>query len=599
MAGGSLTDFGRRRQMLQRYLEAAGSLAVAMEDRGASQEAEKLSRKLVDNRFNLVVLGQFKRGKSTLINALLGDDLLPTGVLPLTSIITKIAHGPRGSIRVHFEDGSAREIQPGSLADYVTERGNPENRKRVRDVLVHHPSPYLKDGVVLTDTPGVGSAFLHNTEVAYRFLPEADAVIFVLAVDPPVSQSELEFVADIRRLVPKIFFVQNKIDYLGGLERRDVLEYTRSLLERELDSSQIRVYALSARKALEARRNGDQAALEESGLPRFLRDLERFLLEEKGDVLILSTARAATDVVNGLELAVKVELGALSSSTRELETKVDRLERELAEIERKREENTFLLRGAVEKLVSTLDEDVARFREETTETLLREVEKYYEARRNTPVKELNRDLEAFLLTAVKEKFDAWVPLENEKMESGYAAIVERFSRETDETVGRIRRLFADLFHVDLEPLRGPGGFTKESSLYYRLGSQQPFFPTIDPLALSAVLPRRLVHGILLKRIREKVVQLVDQNAGRVRYDFFERIRESRFSFESDLKRRVEETLTGLGAAIDRGRLQKARGGREAAESRRRLDRWLEEARKIKADLAFLVDGYDRGRKPVS
>ncbi len=105
---------------------------------------EELQRKLLDNRFYLVVLGQFKRGKSTSINSLIGDKLLPTSIVPLTSIVTVLRFGDRPQIEVLFKDGTRKEIDRGSISDYVTEKGNPKNVKSVDHVEISYPSEYLK-----------------------------------------------------------------------------------------------------------------------------------------------------------------------------------------------------------------------------------------------------------------------------------------------------------------------------------------------------------------------------------------------------------------------------------------------------------------------
>jgi GTP-binding protein EngB required for normal cell division len=158
--------------------------------------AQDLRDKLAAEQFNLVVLGQFKRGKSTLINALLGADLLPTAVA--------------------------------------------------------FPSVVLMDGVRLVDTPGVGSVFAGNTGTTLDYLPEADAAIFLLAADQPISQAELEFLQAVRQHAAKFFFVLNKIDYLSERELKESMEFSARVISESL-ASQVVIHPLSARSALMAR----------------------------------------------------------------------------------------------------------------------------------------------------------------------------------------------------------------------------------------------------------------------------------------------------------------------------------------------------------
>ncbi len=152
-----------------------------------------------DGRFHLAVLGQFKRGKSTLLNALLGHSLLPTSVVPLTAIPTFVQYGPDLCICVRYQDGkrakefAGRPIEEAVkiLEGFVTEEGNPKNRLRVKQVDILHPAPILQHGVVLIDTPGVGSTFTHNTRATINFLPQCDAALFVVSADPPLTEVEV------------------------------------------------------------------------------------------------------------------------------------------------------------------------------------------------------------------------------------------------------------------------------------------------------------------------------------------------------------------------------------------------------------------------
>lgn len=182
----------------------------------------ELREKIETNTFNLVVVGQFKRGKTSLINALLGAAILPVAVVPLTSIVTIMKYGDALRIMVYFNDGRVAAIKTESLPEYVTERGNPKNKKDVSEVVITYPSPYLRGGVRLIDTPGVGSIYQHNTDVAYQYLPKSDAALFLLSVDQPMSKAELDFLRDVQEYSNKIFFLLNKADYLieKGISQR-------------------------------------------------------------------------------------------------------------------------------------------------------------------------------------------------------------------------------------------------------------------------------------------------------------------------------------------------------------------------------------------
>ena len=184
-----------------------------------------------------MVLGQFKRGKSSVVNALLGRDVLPTGVVPLTTVPTFLRTGRPAKATIRFEDGRDEEVAPESLDVYVTERGNPGNEKGVERVEVTCPARHLIDGLVLVDTPGVGSAERDATERAFGFLPRVDAGLVVLSADPPIGELELELVRRTAELTPHLFFAFNKVDLHPEGAWREALDYCRRRLADALGRS--------------------------------------------------------------------------------------------------------------------------------------------------------------------------------------------------------------------------------------------------------------------------------------------------------------------------------------------------------------------------
>ena len=120
---------------------------------------------------DVAVLGQFKSGKSSLLNAALGEAVFPVGAVPVTAIITRAANGPEQVVRVTHRDGSVEEVAPNRLAEFVTEASNPENQRGAAVVDVFTPSMSDLPGVRLVDTPGLGSVLAHNTETTRTWMP--------------------------------------------------------------------------------------------------------------------------------------------------------------------------------------------------------------------------------------------------------------------------------------------------------------------------------------------------------------------------------------------------------------------------------------------
>jgi ribosome biogenesis GTPase A len=149
------TTYAEIREELE---EALRALATFGDERPASpvvQGTRALLKKLAGQLFNVVVVGEFKRGKTTFVNALLGADVLPVAVVPLTSIVTAVTWGEEARAEVSFLDGRTESVPVEGLSRYVTERGNPGNGLGVDRAVLYYPAEELRDGVFLVDTPGV------------------------------------------------------------------------------------------------------------------------------------------------------------------------------------------------------------------------------------------------------------------------------------------------------------------------------------------------------------------------------------------------------------------------------------------------------------
>jgi len=243
---------------------------------------EDLFARLAEDRFNIVVSGQFSRGKTSLMNAMLKTERLPTGIVPLTSVITTVQYGTSERAIIEYEERRLpNEIPIESLPEYITQRHNPGNAQRIKFARIELPSEILRRGFYLVDTPGLGSAILENTRTTEGYLPEADAVILVTSYDSPLSEAECRLLADLAAGGYRIFLIINKQDLAARGERREVREHINAQLRGIMDEDRIGVYSVSALDAMEAARSGDAERLRASGLPQFMDHLTQFLLREK------------------------------------------------------------------------------------------------------------------------------------------------------------------------------------------------------------------------------------------------------------------------------------------------------------------------------
>ena len=260
--------------------------------RDIAKEARELLARLAEDRFNLVVAGRFGRGKTTLLNAVLGTDRLPTGVPPLTSVITSVEYGSRERVQIDLEGGPiGLDIGPEELPDYVTERGNPGNARSIRAARVTLPAEILRRGFHFIDTPGLGSGVVANTGAPSALLPQADAIILVCGYDGPLADDELQVARDAEAAAKPLFVVLNKCDIAAPETRVDVEDLVRRRLMAILCDRAARIFPLSALVGLAARRDGDRSRFVASGVAALESELTRVLIEEKNRALLLGVTR--------------------------------------------------------------------------------------------------------------------------------------------------------------------------------------------------------------------------------------------------------------------------------------------------------------------
>ncbi len=283
--------------------EGASQQAVAVLDELMSRAAEfelaapppALARyrdKLRENSYKVLVVGEAKRGKSTFVNALIGRDLLPTDVDVATSQVFSIRPSEREACRLRFEDGSAREISVDDLPKYGSQvmldaGAVPMPEEIIRWIEVDVPIQFLPKGVSILDTPGLGALYAGHARITHRFVPEADAVIFVLESGQPVIEDDLKFIEQILTITKSIFFIQTKIDQFARDDWQSIQNRNQEILAQKFAGriSDTRVWPISStnlRSAASANENMKQAYLTASRYNELSAALEAFLARVSG-----------------------------------------------------------------------------------------------------------------------------------------------------------------------------------------------------------------------------------------------------------------------------------------------------------------------------
>ena len=292
-----------------------------------ADEAASLAERLSAGRFFVACVGQFKRGKSNVLNALVGDPVLPTGVTPVTSVVTILRYGAERRGTVFYTAGPNEEIPVEDVPLYVTGEHNHENVKGVAVVEVFLPAPLLARGLCLVDTPGIGSTFAANSEVTRAFVPHIDAALVVLGADPPISGDELALVLDVLRQVPNAIFVLNKADRLSSQDMRQAREFTERLIGEHLGRPVASPLEISALERIQ------------SGATR---DWDRL-----HDALVALNTDAAEQLRDDLD----ERRGALVRPIQESEARIVHLQRSVADAEQMLHELGILLAAEQRRLL--------------------------------------------------------------------------------------------------------------------------------------------------------------------------------------------------------------------------------------------------------
>ncbi len=300
---------------------------------GMNQMAEILNEnriKLQSHKFAVGILGEFRRGKSTVINAMLGREIMPSDIVPTTATMNRVSYGLTPYAELDLDDGSTKRIDVNELSSYVTKLDDEttERASHVNEAIVYYPCEFCRNGVDIVDTPGLNDDERMN-RITEETIPKLDAVIMVLVPESPFSMSEAEFVrnklmsSDVGRLI----FLVNKIDTVRRAKdreklvedlkkriRKTVLDRTAEVygtdseyyinVERKLKN--ISIYPISALDALDGRLENDDELVQKSGMLEFEKSLSYMLTEERGMLEIMPQITrlisAGTEVINTITI---------------------------------------------------------------------------------------------------------------------------------------------------------------------------------------------------------------------------------------------------------------------------------------------------------
>ncbi len=549
-------------QLLQLLDQASQSLSGFRPDyNDALADLNELRSRIQSGTFRLAVLGQFKRGKSTLLNALLGLELLPTDILPVTAIPTYIKGADTPCAVVYFNsaqheakffdasvDGSLGEF----LSKYVTESGNPHNQLGVARVEVGYPSPLLQQGVVLVDTPGIGSTHKHNTEVAYEVLPHCDAALFVVSPEPPITEAELSYLRDIREQLPRTFFLLNKVDILDDRERVSSLNFLADQLT-PLCQVAPHIIPISARKGLQARVQGDSSGWAKSGMYEVERSLIEFFSAEKKQVLRESLQRRLQTQLHNVQLRLQLSLNALRLPEDELNSKITQFRNALPAIEREKQAADDVLGGDHDRAVVVLNRKINQVRSLAKEKILQPVEAYLESIDDT--EELERQCRQVLAEKIPVVFTPAMRVTVEEIHKEAIKLLILHQQRCDELIEKVRKTAAELFAI---PYHAPQAGEAIVNFDIPGWSSDLFISDMDPLGQKLsrkFFTKKYRHKKTVERLRQEALKLIGLNVEQIswalRKGLDESFRKYRVHLNDELDKTIHATRQAMEMALSR------------------------------------------------
>jgi GTP-binding protein EngB required for normal cell division len=552
-----------------------------------------LRGRLRERRLRVLVAGEAKRGKSTLINALLGRVVLPAGVTPLTALATTVRYGAGEGVTAVFRDGRTEAFPLSALDDLVTERGNPGNCHGLASVTVAVDAPVLMRGVELVDTPGIGSVYAHNTAEAEMALKTMDAAVFVLAADPPVSASERDLMSTVSGLSVSMFVVLNKADYLdagvalpgrtagylpdghGQGELAEALDFTAAVAAAAV-GRRVRVYPVSARAALTG--SGDP------GFAAFASDFAAYLESGRASDLRMSVAGHARRLAGSLLDEADLTRRAAQSRGGEAAGRVQAFSARLAAVAGRRQDAADLAAGESARMLAELNEAAGHGGQDAAGRIAADLDALLGGElRSAPAVQVEREGRARLGELAVAAAEAWRQEQGRVLEDGLARLDHRLNGDLRAELDAVRDAAAELLGLALT-VPGPAG---------RLAPDLRFFYNVAPEAgqtelLAGAIRRRLPGEAGRRRAREylhrEAASLVPQLVGRARADLQYRLSEATRRLIREIEARYSESTGRLRNALRIAATQREITAVEGAQQDQQIA-WRQEA--LGAVLALL------------
>ncbi|MGD0211843.1 MAG: dynamin family protein [Terriglobales bacterium] len=539
------------------------NLAEAFAAETVAADARSLAERISQGRFYVACIGQFKRGKSSILNALVGANVLPTGVVPVTAVPTIVRYGSHAAARVRFDSGGWSDIPVTTVDEYVSEEKNPENAKHVAALEVFVASPLLATGMCFVDTPGLGSVFTGNTAATQAFIPHIDAALVVIGADPPLAREELVLVEAVSRHVQDLIIAVNKADRTTDTERAAAVGFARRQLEKRLQRAVPPFFEVSATEQLERGGTGRD-------WPKMVAALQQ-LVESSGRRLIRAAChRGLKRISEELLVIITEEREALQRPIEDSERRIAVMKQTIADAERSMRELGFLFMAEQQHLS---DRFVDRHRAFLARAMPQANQEFEIALHSIsgglgPGYRRRTFHEAQFVA--RRYIVPWLKPEQEDAEKEYRCVALRFVEMANEFLKKLAQAGIP------ELARMPHALDPESG--FRVRSEFTFLDFVEvaqpasPLRWLADLILTLVgaRGVIKSDARRFLTRLFEFNSTRVQSDILNRVQESRARLETEIRKLLHEVSRIAEQALARAKKVREEGAPAVEAELRRL-----------------------------
>jgi GTP-binding protein EngB required for normal cell division len=539
-------------------------LANECQEERIKEDALCAAERISEGRFYVACVGQFKRGKSTLLNALMGESLLPSGVTPVTAVPTILRFGGRRRARVRLGSDAWTDIGIAELEQYASEAANPENRKGVAALEVFVPNPLLEQGMCFVDTPGIGSVFSGNTAATQAFLPHIDAAIVVIGADPPIAGDELALVENVARQIPDILFVLNKADRATSNEREAAVTFARQVLQNGLRRPVRTIFEVSALEQLVEQTGSKGDWLE------LVAALQKLNQDSGRQIVRASASRTLRRLSHQLRVVVNEEREAMTRPFEESETRIGRLREVVFQAEQSLNDLSYLFSGEQQRLSKAFGDHRSQFLQAVNATAHNQLASIRSRLPRTPGPRYRRVVMKVAQDVARRHTMPWLESEEQKAENAYREITKRFTELANGFLLRAQNIGGAEMALLPSELESGQAFRARSEFHFHeyMELANPASPV--RYVADLILGMAFAHSRIAADAHDFLDRLLETNSERVRNDLEHRVSESRRRLESEIRALLRELSEVSERALIRARTAHQSGTAAVASSLKRL-----------------------------